>query len=399
MTSRTSHADDHDLIVDFQPGADIPRWAYAIAKRTYRIEDDTLELTEVEPLQHDIRDPSRELVFPIGSDFWPFKRLTDVVVNGRAYAPGGEATSTEARIKVGAHEKRIAVFGRREVLWTTGGRPYIGPAEPFSSMPLDHRHAYGGGDPRVAAMLPSSSAEVLSFMSDHPGGYPRNPFGKGYLVEHEPVDGVELPNLEDPDDLLDDDRLVTGDPAAWHRQPLPWALDWWHLLSFPRFAFLGDEPHTPVAPEQLREVERGYFEVDYRQRRQRDDDDGEAFRQRMFQGASLGLALPPLEAGTPITFVGMHPERRTMAVELPEPPEIAITVDGDAQAVPVRPTAVIAAPDAERLSIVYLARRDELPRTFIPRIHPAIPLSANVDGGEDCHYVAPPTLQERRGHV
>ena len=39
-----------------------------------------------------------------------------------------------------------------------------------------------------------------------------------------------MPNLEDPDDLLTE-RLLTGDPQLWYRQPLLACCDWLHPID------------------------------------------------------------------------------------------------------------------------------------------------------------------------
>lgn len=94
---------------------------------------------------------------------------------------------------------------------------------------------------------------------DHPGLYPRNPVGKGYMVLPGPIEDLELPNLEDPHDLLTPERLVTGRPENWYRQPLPWCFEWSVGSMFPRSRFLGGEPWFPPpdGPE-LPEVARGF---------------------------------------------------------------------------------------------------------------------------------------------
>ena len=67
------------------------------------------------------------------------KQRAEFLVHGSAYAPGGSATACEVVAQVA---------GRRKVLHAVGPRQWVGrrasdPA-PFSSVPLDWRHAYGG---------------------------------------------------------------------------------------------------------------------------------------------------------------------------------------------------------------------------------------------------------------
>ena len=55
-----------------------------------------------------------------------------------------------------------------------------------------------------------------------------------------------MPNLEDPSDLLSEERLVVRDPRLWWRQPLPWALDFVHPVTFPDHLF--PRRHRRVVP-------------------------------------------------------------------------------------------------------------------------------------------------------
>ncbi len=57
-----------------------------------------------------------------------------------------------------------------------------------------------------------------------------------------------------------------------------------------------------------------------------------------------------------------------------------------------RLTGVVIEPDHECVSFVYVGVTTSLPRTFIPGIHPHIPLSARIDGGAPVHYQTPPRI-------
>ena len=61
-----------------------------------------------------------------------------------------------------------------------------------------------------------------------PFRYPRNPAGRGYLVELDPAASDEflLPQLEDPSDLVTPERLLCDWIESWHRMPLPQATGW-----------------------------------------------------------------------------------------------------------------------------------------------------------------------------
>lgn len=383
--TRSAHGEHHDLMVALQPTRDQPpTFAYAIAKLTFGLEDGLVP-TDAIPLYGALDDLRNGL--PEGSDYWWMKSRTDVVVNGSAWAPGGKPThKMEVTCSVGTHNKRIAVFGKRHVEWTGAGRPFVGPPEPFESVALSEDHAYGGMDPRVPIPSTSRLEDVLAVIAEPPGRYPRNPRGKGYLVMPDRVDGAELPNLEDPEDLLTDERLIVGEPAHWHRQPLPWCLGWQSPACLTRYARLGADAHFPVAdPSTLAEVQRGFLPADYRERKK--------FDRIYHQEASLGMCFEPLGPGVPISLSGVHPERRTISFEMPASPIIEITIEESFERPPPLCTAVIIEPDAERVSFVYVAKTKSLPRTFIPGVHPKIPLSARVDGEPPVQYETPPVIR------
>ncbi len=391
--SRQSHCDDHDVVVDLErAGKAFPRFAYVLVKKTYAIGERGLTASPAEVLRRDFRDGKLDPPLPTGTDFWTDKPLTDVVVEGSAWAPGGRAIDRMiARCAVGRHVKRIAVFGRRAIEWTAGGRPYLAPPERFESIPLDVEHAYGGCDVRVPLPPIESPLDVLAAVGNHPGMYPRNPMGMGYLVLPNPVEGLEAPNLEDPDDLLTDERLVVGDPAKWHRQPAPWTLGWQSGWMFPRSAYLGVEERYPAEPHELSEVARGFLPADFRERRALGD---ASHARRFLQEASLGMSFAPLAAGVPIALDGVHRDRARIEFALPAAPRIEIAIERARQVVEPRLSLVAIAPDALRVSFVYYARTETLPRRFIPGIHKTIPLSARIDGGQPVHYQPPPTWDQ-----
>jgi Uncharacterized protein conserved in bacteria (DUF2169) len=398
VTRTPAHA-AYDVVVGLDPrsGLSPPDFAFALVKHTYALKGSELALTSPELLRDDFwSDQALTPRFPPGSDFWLEKQGTDVVVRGVAFAPGGRPTSSmEVSIQVGPVEKRIAVFGKRMVEWVKG-RPRIGAPEPFSMVPLLYANAYGGLDPRVAIAEAQRDAYMQAVIDgvqfDHPGLYPRNPIGKGYLVLPDPVEGIELPLLEDPSDLLTADRLVTGQPELWYRQPLPWCFDWTVGLMFPRLAFLGlDAWHPAPDDERLPEVKRGYVPLNLRRRLKEDV----SLTQRYQQEASLGLTLFSSLAGQAVILRGMHPEKPALQFTVPAEPLIEIEVEGNRA--PVRPvlTSMLIHPADEKVSLVYCARTDGLQRTYIPGVHANIPVACFINGDGPFRYQSPPTVRER----
>jgi len=393
--SRVAIHSDFDAVVDFFPLEQIPELVYGIVKFTYSLADGRVRRVEPVPLFHDIRDPNIEPKWSPGSDFWPLKTHTDVAVRGQAYA---HATKTSARtigIRVGEHRKNIAVWGDRVARWH-GGRLRFEPPEPFESIPVVWSRAYGGCDPRVPVDAePTTVATLARLEFDHPGMYPRNPFGCGYVVLPDPVPEIVLPNFEDPAHLLTPETLITAHPGRWYEQPLPACFEFTNAMMFHRLAWMGLQPwFPPPAGAPLAEVEAGVLPENYR----------DLARVSMehpppapvFQEGAHGLVFPPLLPGTPVTLEGMHRERKRLTFLLPEPPKVEFWIEGQVFAAPAEPSTLLIEPDEERFSVTYVARHEELPRVFVPGIHADIPLALRVDG-VTVRYLSPPTLYAQLG--
>lgn len=167
------------------------------------------------------------------------KTRAEFLVSGFAYTPGATpAVECPVRARVGSSEKILHVMGDRR--WQ--GSKTTDP-EPFTSMPIDWAHAYGGVR------------------------YPKNPLGKGHRPTH--VDGVrihQLPNVECPDRLIDA-RGQRVEPAGF----LPIDISWpqrsklagtydehWRKNLFPGFAEDLDWEIFNVAPEDQRSDEQAW---------------------------------------------------------------------------------------------------------------------------------------------
>ena len=394
-TPRKPLRDQYDASLALGPWEGVAPTAHVIVKQSFAIVGGRCELTAPAPLLHDFHDESQVPRLRPGTDFWPHKLKTDFVVRGAAWSPGGTARDTMiVSARLGATSKRIAVFGRREIAWTSGGAPIIQQPAPLTSVPISWSNAYGGVDRRVRPTgqvdLPQLLAVALDY--DHPGAYPRNPFGKGYRVVPGPVADAEMPNLEDPADLLTPDRLVCGDPRGWYRQPIPACLDWVHPLAFPRCLWFGagtDAWYLGPDDERMPEVRLGMLPHGYRGRI------GDGVDPQFYQEAPLGLTLDGLRGDEPVTIEGMHAERPVLSFRLPgPPPRIVFTIEGRSSAVPVRTHSIVVEPAEERVSVVYGATV-ELARPFIPGVHRHIPVAVTVDGDAPIAYQAPPTIRDQ----
>jgi hypothetical protein len=389
----------YDAIVDITPSKGIATRAYVLVKFTFSIDDESLRLDAPEALRHDFRNEGLEPRLRPGSDFWMAKQATDFVIQGSAFPPGGRPVERmTVSAQIGSTTKKIVVFGRRIVQWDSAGRPRIMPTDLFDEIPLTYENAYGGIDWRVPIGEDDPNTISAELRVDHPGLYPRNPFGKGYLVGPEqPAEPVEMPNLEDPDDLLSPERLVTADPKLWYLQPLPWCYEWVQALTFPRYIFFMSEIDAWFpGPEDngMPEVKRGFLIPNYRSVMAAHSLEN-GIHPCFFQEASYGLILPNLKENTPVVLESMHPYRHQICFNLPAAaPRIEIGVDGDCE--PVRPLlhSIVCRPAEMRLTMIYSGHR-ELPRKFIPGIHKEIPVSAHINGDVPINFQAPRTVKDQ----
>lgn len=240
------------------------------------------------------------------------KPATDVLLLGSAYAPGGRPTTQmDISLATGPLRKTVRVFGDR--VWERGGvGASVSSPVPFERMPLVWERAYGGMDHK----------------GDELRAEARNPVGAGYHAEdgENPVDGLRLPNLEDPADLVTSLKQHPG-PACFGPICAHWQ---------PRLSYAG------TYDERWQQERAPYLPQD--------------FDARFFQMAPPGLvASGYLQPGDRIEVLGVTPSG-SLRVQLP-PVRIAITyvVDGSPQPVPANLDTVVIEPDQGRLVLVWRA--------------------------------------------
>lgn len=394
---RQSIRDSYDAIVGLTSQAVLGQYAYVLVKYTFDISSGSPQIAVPEPLYHDIRDENLWPRIVAGTDFWPMKFVTDVVVRGSAYSPTGRPIEEmNVSAKVGSVEKRISVFGERYARFKNGN-VWIEKGESFTEIPVSYENAYGGIDHSTPVENADSPQMQMLLTVDHPGLYPRNPFGKGYCVVSDDKSEVELPHLEDPDDLLTIERLVVGDPRRWYLQPLPWCFDWVHPICFPRCVFLTQNTDAwfPVDSDRLlTEVQRGYVAAGFRAAmKDRALEDGP--NSFFFQDASFGMIFKDLETSERVIVRGMHPDGKTLKFALPSVQvKFGIEIDGRREDVPTRVHSVVVYPDQEKICIVYGAYQ-KTERIFIPGIHKHIPVCAHIENDRPVWYQAPETAYEQ----
>lgn len=323
------------------------------------------------------------------------KPRTDVIVRGHAYPPPGEAAAgVTASVRIGRHRKDILAVGRRRLTLSATGGLVISAAEPFERIPLTFAHAYGGRDRAAEARYGNPFAPLARHLAGNdlraenmsPYLYPRNPCGKGYLVEATPeaVAECELPNLEDPQDLLTPDRLLVGHPGSWIYMPMPQALGWVSWGWFPRAGFAGLVPQHRQEARPIPEVARGLLPREVLMAARDQSRPGQSpwgetpqtrpspeHLLRFGNGAPLDLQLPFLTGDETIELTHLRRDQRDFVIRLPgKPPRIC--TDGREgkldETTPVLQTVLIE-PDEGRLSLVWRgsarARRPYLPQELL----------------------------------
>ncbi len=175
-------------------------YAIIIIKGTFNPCGDHLGMTlcdEQAPIQHADEyygEPGQSSIkYP--TDLALVKKSTDLILLGHGYAPGGRATNQfDVSLSAGNFQHTVRVFGNR--FWQKEGLTWQ-PSRPESlqKMPLTYENAFGGSDPHAD---PQGSE---AFEYD-----PSNPIGKGFIPKKaNPIEGLALPNLENPNDLIVDE--------------------------------------------------------------------------------------------------------------------------------------------------------------------------------------------------
>ena len=284
---------------------------YIIVKASFNIGPKwTLTEEQSPPEQADIywTEPGKSSV-KYASDFHTGKPSTDIVMLGHAYSPNAkEVQQMDVQLSVGAVDKTIRIFGDRE--WKDG---QITSPTPFKSMAMVYEKAYGGvfiEDGQI------KSAET------------RNLVGRGFSGQREAreMNGVKLPNLEDPNCLISstDDQPT---PACYGFSAPNWQ---------PRVSYAG------TYDENWQKSRAPYLPAD--------------FDKRFFCMAHPDMVYPGyLKGGETVTIIGMN-QNGPMQFKLPEVNLAAsINVSGKTERPEFRNETLILEPNQSVLSMVWKA--------------------------------------------
>ncbi|MFB6232428.1 MAG: DUF2169 domain-containing protein [Salinibacter sp.] len=203
-----------------------------IVKGTFAIPQNSSAKVEPAAEQRDVatEDEYHENDVATGSllmeaDTAPYKPEADVVVVGKAHAPGGEPVrQLDVSLRVGRKVREVVrVIGDREWVFPTGMAvvPKKTDPVPFTEMPLIYERAYGGIDHKANKWFSS------------------NPIGRGFIGDKskETVDRKPLPNLEDPNNLI----------SSWNDQPQPMGFGFLRKDWQPRASYAGTvEGHEDI---------------------------------------------------------------------------------------------------------------------------------------------------------
>lgn len=271
--------------------------AIVVLKASYRVESDGLLRPDAEPIP--LREKEQETPYgTLDGDFAPVKEQVDLLVLGRAHAPGGGRT-TEMRVelRIGDFRRSIQVAGDRT--WDANGVPSA--PEPFDSLPLGYARAYGG-QARMA--------------EEYEGTYPPNPHGRGFVELEEDVAGTALPNVEEPDEPV----------RSWRDRPAP--------------AGVAPLPHT----SSLRGL-RG-AKVDQ-------ENQSTTLEPTFFNSAHPRMLMEELPLGGDLWLEGMRPDG-PWRFQLPRDRFFVEVALGDAVTrLPMRPDTLCLLPEEERLFVLH----------------------------------------------
>jgi hypothetical protein len=343
------------------------RWRVGVvAKRTYDIVGRTVrEAPQQIPLAEEPALAADGLTLAQDLDVLLRKPMTDVVVLGHAYPHDGDRKGL-AFVRIAERQRDLRVFGERRLERSLDGlRLAFSQPERFEKVPLGWSSAYGGHD---AAALEAHGDPTLDLRKQAGAStapefglyaYPRNPAGKGYLVEVTPraLELCRLPQLEDPKHLLAPEAMVAGNSLAWPAGAPPASTAFLPHAFFPRMTLLGipaplyDFARFP--PSSFLEVAAGLIDASALAE---DAHVATLFDLRGLQCSAPGLRWATVPAGVEIELRGMHPRQSSWGFRLEvRAPKLYVRVGKQKPAalVPAIKTMVIE-PDQDRVTLLWV---------------------------------------------
>lgn len=340
--------------------------ALVVAKKAWSIGEDRVLRPADDPepvlfanLLESGDDPTASPV-RIEADTALVKPKADLVVIGTAHAPGGDpAPWFDVGVTLGSVRRTLRVFGPRRAVYRKPVRetkkevvyspPLFTDPTPVRRVAMSFTNSYGG----VARYRLPESDDVLEIPC------PCNPFGKGYCVQNSPeaLDGLDLPQVEDPAALLAPETLVR-EIGAPENLPLPAGLGFYGSGWYPRVAYAGVMPH---------EVDRVRAQVREQAARLDPDKDAAAIEMlrdfdppvlapEFFQGAAPGLAVPFPRGDESVALKNLSPSGH-LAFNLPgRRPLVTLDLGRGPEVVPMALDTLVIMPDEARLLLTFRGR-------------------------------------------
>ncbi|HYR91349.1 MAG TPA: DUF2169 domain-containing protein [Terriglobia bacterium] len=317
-----------------------------VVKRTFRIEHGSVakrcaadhELRKIDAY-YDNGDPEWSTV-QYEYELAPYKPGVDIVVIGKAHAfKGVPTTQMTISVRIGNREKSIIVFGDRECRYRENMPPAFSDPKPFTEMEIRYERAYGGRDEKSDPNIPFF--------------YPRNFMGTGVVLRNtkDTVEGLALPNFEDPNDLLTADRIILGAPESWPRQPLPQGFGWFQRTWYPRCTFAGSYPayvdvDTVTTEERLGLVPKNHVALAKQFKLP-------SYDTRLNNGASHGMLLPDIKGEETVSLRGLSSDG-LLEFALPrETPKITLDIGLGAEPLQPRLDTVSIRPDDLEVDLIW----------------------------------------------
>jgi hypothetical protein len=386
-----------DELLEFEP-PEIPTQQFAqgkpdgertfgmLLKRTYRIDANG----ECEPVDDEQQEPVCEGEIPYGDvepplvssvlqgdDTLAFKRETDVVLQGSAYAYRPSVHQTTVGVRFGELEREIVVFGDRIGEWHPTHGPRFTEPESFEEIPIVYDLAYGGLDMTALARYGHPAADMIRTVRpdtkldvNSPYHYPRNPAGTGFLIslDRESFEDLAIPNLEYAFDPLSPDRMAVGEPARWINAPLPAGMNWQSAAWFPRVGYLGYTRKYELSETQVAEVALGWATEDLLEIPSMLTTLDRMPRSEFAQSASPGMTVRELPRDAELEFWNMHPDNPLRRVRLPdEAPRVKLGLNaGKMVELETQLNTIVVRTDRDRLILVWCARTP-VDREYTPK--------------------------------
>jgi hypothetical protein len=196
-----------------------------------------------------------------------------------------------AELSIGNVRKKLLIIGDRTCTYRPLRDPCFSEPEPFVEMDIRYERAYGGVDIRSNPFM------------QYP--YPRNHIGKGFAVKNKRhvIDGLTLPNIEDPEDIIHPGNICCVDMKNWQSQPLPQGFGWVSKQWYPRIRLAGVMPADRALEQELRKL---YLSaVPESQRQQYEKLKLPSMDFGFFNGASPGLTVPFIQGNEALRFINL----------------------------------------------------------------------------------------------